>query len=83
MVLSCFSIGIWDSLLLNRAKVCRFAFDNQKEQTRKPIRNLYCSSYTITKKVEDMPDDFQWKDSFKSVYKQTQYPKNTSHFTKK
>lgn len=57
--------------------VGRFAYDCKPEHAGKPIKNLYCSSYIITKKVEETAADFCWRGNLEGSYKQTEYPKNT------
>lgn len=57
--------------------VGRFSYDCSPEQAGRPIPNLYCSSYLVTKKIADRPLDFCWLSCLDSAYKQTMYPKNT------
>ena len=57
--------------------VGRFAYDCKPELAGKPIKNLYCSSYLITKKIKQMRNDFSWKSALADVLAETEYPKNT------
>jgi hypothetical protein len=62
--------------------VGRFAIDCKPEHAGKPIKNLYCSSYLVTRKVSATPPGFQWRDSLSAAYKQTEYPTNTGYSRK-
>jgi len=55
----------------------RFAIDCKPDVAGKPIKNLYCSSYIVTRKVEEVPANFEWRDSLSVAYNQTEYPINT------
>lgn len=55
----------------------RFAFDNAPKDVGKPIKNLYCSSYVISRKILSVDANFCWRQALDTVYKNTQYPHNT------
>jgi len=63
--------------------VGRFGYDCDPDHAGKPIANLYCSSYIITRKVRDQflaneQKKFCWRDALEGVYGTTQYPPDTS-----
>lgn len=57
--------------------VGRFAHDNKPEHRGKPVKNLYCSSYILAKKVSEISPKFSWKSALPDALKQTEYPRNT------
>jgi SAM-dependent methyltransferase len=68
--------------------VGRFSYDCDKDHAGKPIANLYCSSYIITRKVRDVfggdkPQGFAWRDALDGVYGGSQYPADSSLFPAK
>lgn len=63
--------------------VGRFAYDCDADHAGKPIANLYCSSYIVTKKVREgqaggSSDRFDWRGALSGVYGDTQYPADAS-----
>jgi SAM-dependent methyltransferase len=59
--------------------VGRFAVDCDAHHAGKPIPNLYCSSYIVTRKVVDVfngaaEGEFRWRDALAAIYCSSQYP---------
>jgi SAM-dependent methyltransferase len=59
--------------------VGRFAYDCPEDHAGKPIPNLYCSSYLVTRKTKDVFNgdksvEFRWRDALAAIYGATRYP---------
>lgn len=59
--------------------VGRFAYDCDADHAGKPIPNLYCSSYIVTRKIADVfhgdpAGEFRWRDALAAIYGASQYP---------
>jgi hypothetical protein len=62
--------------------VGRFAYDCDANHAGRPIAHLYCSSYIVSRKAAQVPDDgaagFQWRSALAGVYGRSEYPQGTS-----
>lgn len=71
---------------LGMPMVGRFAFDCDADHAGKAIAHLYCSSYVVSKKIEDHDisgdKPFDWRSALSSVYDGTLYPAGTGRFAK-
>lgn len=59
--------------------VGRFAYDCPPEHAGKPIPNLFCSSFIVTRKVrkeevDGAADHLNWREALSDIYGATQYP---------